>query len=684
MVNDAFVVKELAFHCVYYDPAFLSKQQAQEYYDDLRHNIKWEKTFKINRWVSLFHELRGDNVNYKYRDAPGAAHVGFTATIQKMQQLAQEWYHRETGRQADFNVCLLNFYEDGSQAIGWHSDREEIGRTTPIASISLGAKRTFHVRSKDNGTRDRAKIDLQSGSMVVMENECQEKYLHSVPRQMEVSQGRINVTFRCKEEGLTTAGEKEHEQHDNFMENITQGALPHFKTWYSAEINKHANHTCMFGDDVCVGDLPTEYPCIHVLAKTNVGAERYCGAEIQEMLEAAQKANIFRVVAKPCGLDGYVALATSKETLPHSVFDEFGPRLVKLRSAHHVLRHHFHFHLKECTTQECPTPANVNGEAVYCYFKNALMKNEVAISSFDEIDGEGTFRVSCDRIGGPHAFNHPQLAAEMGGAISEYYGPRIKPKMEDYQVHLRADVTGYWVVVGTQLNLSDMSKERHFLQYRNMVTIKTNLAYAMVRLGNIKKGDCLVDPFCGSGTILLEALDIFDRQLNCIGLDVAKRSTDGARENAKAEGYNESVCKFICSDARGLRRYLSDETVDALVSNLPWGVRTGDKNVSDLKTMYEIFLRTSWYLLKPGARIVMLVLRGLQITRILRKLGGRYKLLSVNVVRTTNNLPCIVVVEKLPLDELTDNIKGQLAYMNQYVNVSPEIYQALHDEDVDE
>eukprot|EP00546_Thalassionema_frauenfeldii_P011089 CAMPEP_0178909548 /NCGR_PEP_ID=MMETSP0786-20121207/8584_1 /TAXON_ID=186022 /ORGANISM="Thalassionema frauenfeldii, Strain CCMP 1798" /LENGTH=102 /DNA_ID=CAMNT_0020581663 /DNA_START=227 /DNA_END=535 /DNA_ORIENTATION=+ len=100
--------------------------------------------------------------------------------------------------------------------------------------------------------------------------------------------------------------------------------------------------------------------------------------------------------------------------------------------------------------------------------------------------------------------------------------------------------------------------------------------------------------------------------------------------------------------------------------------------------MYEIFLRTAWYALKPRARIVMLVLRGLQITRIVRKLSGRYKLLSVNVVRTTNNLPCIVVVEKLAVDELRESIKAQLAYFNQYVNVSPEIYHAIHNEDIDE
>ena len=60
---------------------------------------------------------------------------------------------------------------------------------------------------------------------------------------------------------------------------------------------------------------------------------------------------------------------------------------------------------------------------------------------------------------------------EIGGAMSEYY-PNCKPKMEDYDVNVRADVLGYRVIVGTQINVQDLSKERHFLRYRNAVTVK--------------------------------------------------------------------------------------------------------------------------------------------------------------------------------------------------------------------
>jgi 23S rRNA G2445 N2-methylase RlmL len=189
---------------------------------------------------------------------------------------------------------------------------------------------------------------------------------------------------------------------------------------------------------------------------------------------------------------------------------------------------------------------------------------------------------------------------EIGGALSEYYH-HVLPKMNDFDVQIRVDVITTKVIVGTQLNIEDISKGRHFLRFRNAVTIKVNLAYAMIRCANIKEGDLICDPFCGSGTILLEALDFYNKRIRCIGMDVSRRSAKGAQDNAIAEGCSESICKIHCCDARNFRRRLEDDSnsVNAIISNLPWGVMTGHKNVSDLQQMYEVrlFQLTVWGIL---------------------------------------------------------------------------------------
>lgn len=52
--------------------------------------------------------------------------------------------------------------------------------------------------------------------------------------------------------------------------------------------------------------------------------------------------------------------------------------------------------------------------------------------------------------------------------------------MQDYDVNVRADITGYSLVIGTQLNVHDLSKERHFAKFRNSVTIKVRLLLTII------------------------------------------------------------------------------------------------------------------------------------------------------------------------------------------------------------
>ena len=683
---------------MFYDPEFLPPHEADDFYKDLLENIKWEKTQRINRWVSLHHEMNGADAQYRYRDAPGGAVRGFNDTIQKIQQAAQEWHYRQWKTKVEFNVCLLNYYEDGQQRIGWHSDREEIGRTTPIASVSLGATRQFLIRSKENGVQDRASLDLLNGSLVLMKNVCQMKYLHSVPKQNEVKHGRINLTFRCKSSSFdgadgTTPGETEHKRRDDWLKNITDGVEPNRNSWSIDLEQKRKDssklyspfHCNVYGDSVSCGGIHRDYPIVHFLVKTNLGAERYCAAEMEEVIAEAGLSKEWKIVSTPDGMDGFVACCapSSRVEMSLDVLTKTSSTFLGLKSAHHLLSYHTHFHIEDCMGEEDTEPKHVCAERLYAYMRKQLSEGNVSISSLEELPKGGTFRVRCERIGGPHGFQAPEVEYEVGGAMAEHY-KKIKPKMVDYDVCVQVNVMGYLVVVGTQLNVHDMSKERHFLKFRNAVTIKTNLAYAMVRLAAIEPGNCIADPFCGSGTLLLEALETYGGKLYCVGLDVSKRSAEGAHANAIAENYGNDVCKFVCSDARGLRRHLKDESIDAVITNLPWGVMVGHKDVADLKTLYEIFLRNAWYTLKPGGRIVMLVLRGLQVTRIVRKLSGRYRLLSVNVVRTTNNLPCLIVIEKLAVDEIRECVKSQLAHLEQFVNVSPEMYQAIHMETIDD
>lgn len=96
-----------------------------------------------------------------------------------------------------FDYVLLNHYRDGHDRISWHRDDEadEEGKDV-IASISLGATRTFGVKRKSAKAAQLA-LPLTHGSLVIMRGRTmQNEWVHCVPEEPSVLTPRINLTFR--------------------------------------------------------------------------------------------------------------------------------------------------------------------------------------------------------------------------------------------------------------------------------------------------------------------------------------------------------------------------------------------------------------------------------------------------------------------------------------------------------
>lgn len=94
-----------------------------------------------------------------------------------------------------FNSCLLNLYHDGNEGMSWHSDDEKmLGRNMSIASVSFGAERRFCF--KHRRTQETREVMLENGSLLVMKDETQSHWLHSLPKSKKVKEPRINLTFR--------------------------------------------------------------------------------------------------------------------------------------------------------------------------------------------------------------------------------------------------------------------------------------------------------------------------------------------------------------------------------------------------------------------------------------------------------------------------------------------------------
>jgi len=94
-----------------------------------------------------------------------------------------------------FNSVLVNLYRNGDDYVGWHADNEpELGGQPLIASLTLGAERPLQFRHKK--TPDSGQLLLRNGSLLVMQPDFQHHWLHRVPIDPNISEGRINLTFR--------------------------------------------------------------------------------------------------------------------------------------------------------------------------------------------------------------------------------------------------------------------------------------------------------------------------------------------------------------------------------------------------------------------------------------------------------------------------------------------------------
>jgi len=182
---------------VFYIPNFLSKEKADLYLQAITDSIAFEKKEYEGRMTAL----HGDAKRYKYALNDGIPKPWTNELLDIKKSI-----EGLTGY--SYDVCLLNYYTNGKEGFRFHSDREEIGNDTPIASISLGAERKFYFKSMPKKRNDEDSladqredaeeycIVLEHGSLLVMGKGTHENYIHGLPVDKKIKNPRLNLTFR--------------------------------------------------------------------------------------------------------------------------------------------------------------------------------------------------------------------------------------------------------------------------------------------------------------------------------------------------------------------------------------------------------------------------------------------------------------------------------------------------------
>ena len=176
---------------------FLYQQEADFLLDFLRKEIPWTqvKYYKPDRgyvitprmsWVCGWHDNETDQIIsndllIKKNEIP--------KTLIPLKEVVEE-YTKKT-----YNFMLFAHYRDGNDSITYHSDDERfLDFRSTISSITVGNTRPFLLKNKQ--TKDVQSFDLDHGDLFVMKNNCQQDYLHSIPKTKKKIYDRYSITFR--------------------------------------------------------------------------------------------------------------------------------------------------------------------------------------------------------------------------------------------------------------------------------------------------------------------------------------------------------------------------------------------------------------------------------------------------------------------------------------------------------
>jgi alkylated DNA repair dioxygenase AlkB len=189
---------------IYYDKNFLPTEEATTLFDILQTKCAWQRrrtsfNYAVPRDEAYYGDP-GTNYTYSrrvYKPLPWIPELlSLKTRVEEATPVSA--YSNLSLPRLGYNAVLCNLYQNGNDSVGLHADAEpEMGPV--IVSVSLGAERLFRLKAK-NGAVGFAER-LPHGSLLIMAGDTQKNFKHEVPKEPDITQSRINLTFRHIEHG---------------------------------------------------------------------------------------------------------------------------------------------------------------------------------------------------------------------------------------------------------------------------------------------------------------------------------------------------------------------------------------------------------------------------------------------------------------------------------------------------
>lgn len=302
------------------------------------------------------------------------------------------------------------------------------------------------------------------------------------------------------------------------------------------------------------------------------------------------------------------------------------------------------------------------GSEALIYLGNFLLKtvNRVFIhlatekfSSLKDIEGiaasidyswiippDASFAVRAERYGA-HDFTSVDVGRVVGAGVIDSYmksrGVRLKVDLRNPHVEVYSFVVQDEVSIGVNTTGKALDK-RGYRRYNHPAALKATLAAALALEAGVREGTdhVVLDPMCGGGTVVIEAIHrlraypnflfrmqysfrsflMYNKELEietvtellgdlhvsdfpayCV--DVSRKALNGAKVNAHSALVNDALTPVL-GDATLPKTFERIKEVHTIVTNPPYGMRS--HNLKKLPGFYRSLLRNLKNLF-PGARM---------------------------------------------------------------------------------
>jgi len=217
-------------------------------------------------------------------------------------------------------------------------------------------------------------------------------------------------------------------------------------------------------------------------------------------------------------------------------------------------------------------------------YYNALNRN---------IPDEPTFSVTVNFVG-RRKYSTEEIKQAVASGVNAHSRWKYSPRFDESDLNLRLFLEHEYAVMGLRLSKVPLHR-RSYKQTHLPGSLKPTIAAALNLLGEVKAGQRVLDPFCGAGTILIEAAA---HGAEVVGGDISPLAIAASLSNFKEADF---VTHLHHWDAQSLP--LKKACVDVILTNPPWG---GQIQADDIDQLYRCSCAEMRRVLKPGGKIVLL------------------------------------------------------------------------------